>query len=239
MKTTPVAVSPTLGTMQFLQDEAAVQLIGLLNHINPVLVAEGEDPITCTELGRSYARQLYYYEGYQKRLAGVPGYEGFNLAAAPWSPLARHVDYLAADLGQGHSALSQRAHDLLVSIGPRYGWEWTGKGFDEWWHFQYLYATRSVFMPRTVRLITDFTPKLPEENHEMIAVEVTQTTTSFRRGDKFLLSIESAALVSKATLQGAGILPRLTRVNKNQFRTILRDLRISEKTIRALVYPSR
>lgn len=234
MNLTAVGVSPSLGVTQYLEEEAGLQLIGLLNHINPILVAEGEDPITVTEGGRTYARQKYYRDGYLKKLAGVPGYEHFNLAADPDSPLARHVPFMAADLAQGQFALSDRAHELLVQHCQAYGWEWTGRNFGERWHFERR-GPRVNVVPRKTKLIIDFTPT-PSPNPEekmVIVAHVKQATASWKAGDKFVLEIGKIARVSKDTLTAARLSDRVVEMNKSQFRKKLGEFQITEAQVRA------
>lgn len=81
-----------------------------------------------TEAGRTWAKQLYYYEGWERRRYG------FNRALHPSNPLANHV------MAEGRpGAIDTEAARLgIVTIAIMNAHGWHQDAADEYWHFSYF-----------------------------------------------------------------------------------------------------
>lgn len=121
---------------QLLNTEAALQWFALAAAFK---AAFGID-LTTSEAGRSYARQVYLYNGY------INGEPGFYPAAPPGN--STHGEFVAVDINSwvyGNRAGTER-HNWLVANAPKYGWSWelVGRPSGEPWHFNYVFGLRSI-----------------------------------------------------------------------------------------------
>jgi hypothetical protein len=145
------------GKTQTADWRAGLQLLALLAFIAPMLPKDYR--ITVNEGRRSKEDQTKFWNAYQR----------FVKYGKPWAAVAafpftsKHNDGLAFDLGgPGGSVISDFAHALLVKYGPKFGIHWTGKGFGEKWHFEYV--------PGTALIVASDKPATPikEENMNYI-----------------------------------------------------------------------
>ena len=113
-----------VGNGQFLANNAASNLAQLSSAFK---VATGKN-ISVTEGWRSMSTQQRYYALHQ---AGkMP-----QAVAKPGTSV--HGTGRAADLG-GLGNPGTSAFNWLVNNAQKYGWSWTGKNFNESWHWEYV-----------------------------------------------------------------------------------------------------
>ncbi len=86
-------------------------------------------PLTASEGMRSIEMQRYYYDRYINRRAG------WTVAAVPGT--SNHGWGLAVDLAGPLTSAGTAEHAWTAAHAPLFGWEWTGRGFGEPWHFDY------------------------------------------------------------------------------------------------------
>lgn len=99
---------------------------------------------------RTYERQKQLREGWLKRLAGVPGFRRFNLAADPdrtigrtdegwtargsWHMVQADGFAYAVDLSRKKVMTARKAAEIIDRVAPGYGLRRTVPS--EWWHIQ-------------------------------------------------------------------------------------------------------
>jgi hypothetical protein len=112
---------------------------------------------------RSYQRQQQLRRGWLKRLAGVPGFRRFNLAADPdrtigrtdegwvargsWHMVQEDGFAYAVDLSRKRVITAKNAQEVIDRIAPGYGLRRTVPS--EWWHIQGRVVTGWLFDPQT------------------------------------------------------------------------------------------
>lgn len=95
----------------------------------------GTDP-GISEGMRDVERQFFYWDRFVNRKPG------WTVAAAPvfkngeWHGTSMHGWGLGSDFKWPLNARTEQ-HAWAAEHAPEFGWEWTGKDFDELWHFDY------------------------------------------------------------------------------------------------------
>jgi hypothetical protein len=90
-----------------------------------------------TEAYRNLITQDDLWDGWKKHLAGVPGYEYYNLAA--WPGTSIHGWMEAIDFGSGINLYGSAQKKWADANGPKYGLIPTGNSFSprEAWHYEW------------------------------------------------------------------------------------------------------
>ncbi len=159
----------TFGKMQTLERGAGLQAIGFMNDVQNRTGYR----LTPNEGRRSREDQRLVWNAYALFLAG----------RGPWAPVAatcytsRHDEINhgnAIDFGgPGGAVIPANVHAVMVEIGPAYGVAWTGRNFNEWWHFEISRAAATIKVPEgTVRTGSAFAKPTPIKEDDVASVYI-------------------------------------------------------------------
>jgi hypothetical protein len=160
----PASSLSAIGEGLFLATEAAEAYIAMRSHIQ----TKSGHAMRLNAAYRTYAKQLYLYNGY------VNGQAGFNLAAFPGT--SNHGWGLAIDLGDPSDRRS------VDSYGSPFGWSkaWSDAP-GEWWHIKF---NSTVWRQNKPKLADPFAVLLPDERrwlHEYIGLQASGSGPTRRR----------------------------------------------------------
>lgn len=201
------------------------------------LVREGHPPITVVSGDREFADQESLFRERYVRAGDIRGRRVHDIkrwdgqlwyrvssdgtVAVPGTSL--HETRRAADLGYPYNNRNTAAHRRLQQIAGSHGIVWTGRNFDEDWHWEYHGELGSIEAPSSSTPVEN-APKQGEEDVQMFIVRREDVNKLFLISDEGITRLWDNSVALVFNYLGVRGNNHQNQISKEDFRRIIEAL---------------